>query len=56
MWNKLPRVVVTAPSIKAFENRLDAYWSRLDIKFDFDTAMAKMNPFTATGGLGIDLH
>ena len=56
MWNNLPRVVVTAPSINVFENRLDRYWSKLDIKFDFDIAMSKMNPFTATGGLSIDLH
>ena len=55
-WNKLPEAVVTAPTLITFENRLDAYWSKLDVKYDFDTAMAKANPLTATGGTGIDLR
>ena len=56
MWNNLPNVVISAPSTNAFENRLDKYWSKLDIKFDFELAMAKMDPYTATGGMGIDLR
>ena len=48
-WNRLPESVVSAPSIHAFENRLDRHWKSLEIKFHFDSAMAKENPFT-TGG------
>ena len=56
VWNRLPQQVVLAPSVNAFENRLDKYWEKLDIKYHFDVAMAKENPFTATGGLSIDLR
>ena len=34
-WNSLPEKVVTAPSTKAFERRLDKFWANQDIKFDF---------------------
>jgi len=26
-WNKLPQSVIEAPSVNAFKNRLDKYWS-----------------------------
>ena len=57
-WNRLPEKVVSAPSIQAFENRLDKHWSRLNIKYDFDLAMATDHPFTATGGsrTGTEFH
>jgi hypothetical protein len=35
-WNDLPETVVTAPSTKSFENRLDKYWQKFGIKYDFD--------------------
>ncbi|CAM1295272.1 Uncharacterised protein r2_g444 [Pycnogonum litorale] len=31
-WNSLPDSVVTAPSVNAFKNRLDAHWRRLPAK------------------------
>ena len=34
IWNGLPNSVVTAPSINAFKNRLDAHWKKLPSKFD----------------------
>ena len=27
LWNDLPEVVVTAPSVNSFKNRLDRHWS-----------------------------
>ena len=41
-WNNLPEVVVSAPSVNSFKNRLDRYWSRLEVKFNFETAMARL--------------
>eukprot|EP00745_Piridium_sociabile_P043063 TRINITY_DN87471_c0_g3_i3.p1 TRINITY_DN87471_c0_g3~~TRINITY_DN87471_c0_g3_i3.p1 ORF type:complete len:950 (+),score=231.72 TRINITY_DN87471_c0_g3_i3:692-3541(+) len=35
-WNSLPNSVVTAPSVNAFKNRLDAHWKKLPAKFDPD--------------------
>ena len=42
MWNNLPNVVVTAPSVFSFENRLDRYWSRLEVKYNFENALARL--------------
>ena len=36
MWNNLPEEAVTAPSVKSFEMRLDKYWSKFDIMFNYD--------------------
>ena len=47
MWNRLPNEVISAPTIKAFEGRLDRHWENLTVKFDFDTAMASTAPWTA---------
>ena len=52
-WNALPKEIVTAGSLNAFENRLDKHWEHLDIKYHFDVAMAKEDPFSATGGFGL---
>ena len=38
-WNDLPEKVVQAPSIKAFENRLDKYWNKYRIKYDFEMCL-----------------
>ena len=47
-WNDLPEKVVQAPSIKSFENRLDKYWRKYNIKYDFDKCLrfeaSMMNP------------
>ncbi|MCP3875986.1 MAG: reverse transcriptase family protein [Desulfobacteraceae bacterium] len=49
-WNSLPNTVVTAPSVLAFEMRLDKFWSNLTIKYDFDTAINSTRPLNAPGG------
>ena len=36
MWNSLPEIVVEAPSVKAFESRLDKLWADKPWKFDFE--------------------
>ena len=36
MWNKLPEEVISAPSVKAFERRLDKAWRYLPFKFNPD--------------------
>ena len=55
MWNNLPQVVISAPTVNTFKNRLDALWSKLDVRFDFDTALARMTPDVAAGGINLDL-
>ena len=37
MGNDLPEHVIQAPSVKAFENRLDRYWSNQTFKYDPST-------------------
>ena len=34
-WNNLPEHVVSAPSLNAFERRLDKFWSNQNIKYNF---------------------
>ena len=36
MWNSLPESVVTAPSLHAFENRLDKHWRQHPLRWDPD--------------------
>ena len=36
-WNSLPSKVVEAPSVKAFEHRLDRYWRNQDIIYEYDS-------------------
>ena len=36
-WNSLPESVISAPSTKCFERRLDKFWQNQDIKFDFNS-------------------
>ena len=38
-WNGLPISVTQAPSVKSFERRLDKYWTKFDIKYDFDKCL-----------------
>ena len=35
LWNSLTEDIVTAPSLIAFENRLDKYWQNTSFKFEF---------------------
>ena len=34
MWNSLPIAIVEAPSVNAFERRLDKYWKDQDVLFN----------------------
>ncbi len=56
IWNNLPKSVVEAPTLNTFKNRLNKSWENLDIMYNFDAAMAKENPFTATGGFETKFH
>ena len=38
-WNELPTKVTEAPSITSFERRLDKYWKKYEIKYDFDKCL-----------------
>ncbi len=39
IWNSLPESVISATSLNAFENRLDRYWSRQSILYDFEASL-----------------
>ena len=36
IWNSLPNDVVNAPSINSFKNRLDAFWDRQPVKYNYE--------------------
>ena len=38
-WNSLPENVISAPSVNAFENRLDKIWNNQDIKYNYKAAL-----------------
>ena len=39
LWNDLPEVVVTAPSINSFKNRLDRHWSNEEFLYNYKAAL-----------------
>ena len=41
-WNSLPNKVVTAPSTKSFERRLDKCWGEQDLKYDYKSCLKKL--------------
>ena len=43
MWNSLPSAIVEAPSVKAFERRLDKYWKDQDVLYNFESALRVSN-------------
>ena len=45
MWNSLTEQVISAPSVNAFENRLDTLWANHPMKYNPDT---EYNPDTPT--------
>ena len=47
IWNNLPEVVVTAPSINSFKNRLDKHWQNQEVLYD--NYRAEINVITGTG-------
>ena len=38
-WNDLPEVVVTAPSVNSFKNRLDRHWSTEEFLYNYKAAL-----------------
>ena len=36
IWNSLPEHVISAPSVNAFENRLDKFWTNHPLKYNSD--------------------
>jgi hypothetical protein len=43
-WNGLPEKVISAPSVKSFERRLDKHWQSLDLVYDYSAAVRRMAP------------
>ena len=45
-WNLLPESVISAPSVKSFERRLDKHWSRQPIVYNFEAIINRnqINP------------
>ena len=41
VWNRLPASVVNAPSINAFERRLDRLWEDQPVKFDYTASLVQ---------------
>ena len=39
LWNDLPEVVVTAPSVNSFKNRLDRHWSTEEFLYNYKAAL-----------------
>jgi len=47
-WNSLPEKVVTAPSIKSFERRLDKHWKNQELMYDYQQCIKKLKPEART--------
>ncbi len=43
MWNNLPQTTVSAPSVKCFEARLDKFWEKQSIKYNFQDSWKKVS-------------
>ena len=39
LWNGLPEVVVTAPSVNSFKNHLDRHWSTYESPYNYKAAL-----------------
>ena len=39
LWNDLPEVVLTAPRVNSFKNRLDRHWSTEEILYNYKAAL-----------------
>jgi hypothetical protein len=44
VWNGLPEKVISAPSVKSFERRLDKHWRTAELLYDFKAVMKKIEP------------
>ena len=51
VWNKLPQSVVDAPSVNAFKNRLDKFWEKQELLYDYK---ASINLLTGKSNFRID--
>ena len=40
LWDDLPEVVVTAPSVNSFKNRLDRHWSTEEFLYNYKAALS----------------
>ena len=40
-WNNLPEEVISAPTLKSFERRLDKHWQNQPIKFNYKTHLTR---------------
>ena len=38
LWNDLPEVVITAPSVNSFKNRLDKHWNTEEFFYNYNAA------------------
>ena len=41
LWNDLPEIVVTAPSVNSFKNCLDGHWSTEEILYNYKAALPR---------------
>ena len=53
LWNDLPEVVVTAPSVNSFKNHLDRHWSTEEFLYNYKAALP--GSYTAFQGKVEDL-
>ena len=44
----MPPEEVLAPTITTFENRLGKFWSKQDVKYDFEVTLSVLQPVLAT--------
>ena len=50
VWNTLPKETGSAPIMITFENRLDKFWSKQDIKFDFKATIDLIHAHKISAG------
>ena len=55
LWNDLPEVIVTAPSVNSFKNRLDKHWSTEDFLYNYKAVLPTVGSHRAFQGKVEDL-
>ena len=56
VWNDLPKVVVTDPSVNAFKDHLDKHWSTCSEQFLYNNKAALIGSRTALCGKVEDVN